>query len=81
MLVLALQIGFLLPSPPGAIGIIQYLCVLVLTLYGIDSTTAFAYGVALNAAIALPLVVYSAVLWIQMIRKPSASEGVPPFSV
>jgi hypothetical protein len=63
-LLLALQVTFILPSPPGAIGVIQYACVLVLPQYGIDLTTAFAYGILLNGVLVIPLVLYGIALFV-----------------
>ncbi len=63
-LVLALQASFILPSPPGIIGVVQYISVLVLPLYGIGQTAAFAYGLWLNGVLVIPLLLCSLIVWV-----------------
>ena len=50
-LIVFIFIGFgtALPNAPGMIGTFQYACVLALGLFGIDQTSALAYGLVLNA--------------------------------
>jgi uncharacterized membrane protein YbhN (UPF0104 family) len=67
-LLLALQVTFVIPTPPGLVGVVQAVCVLVLSLYGYDATTAFAYGLILNAAMILPLIVSGLAAWLLATR-------------
>jgi hypothetical protein len=48
--------GTALPNAPGMIGTYQYACQLALGLFGIDATSALAYGLVLNAIQLLSLV-------------------------
>jgi len=54
LLAVALQAGISLPAAPGAVGVFQYVCVLVLGLFGVTSSTAFGYGVLLHILIMMP---------------------------
>lgn len=48
--------GTALPNAPGMIGTYQYACQLALGLFGVDATSALAYGLVLNAIQLLSLV-------------------------
>ena len=54
LLLAALQAGISLPTVPGALGVFQYICVLVLGLYGVSDAQAFSYGVFLHGMVMLP---------------------------
>ena len=41
LLLAALQAGISLPTVPGALGVFQYICVLVLALYGVSDRAGF----------------------------------------
>ena len=69
-LLLALHVSFVLPTQPGLLGVVQYICVLILPLHGIDSTAAFAYGLLLNAVMVIPQVTSGLVMWMVAIRQP-----------
>jgi uncharacterized protein (TIRG00374 family) len=56
-LLVVLMSGVALPPLPGNIGVIPYLCQLVLSLFGINRETALVYGVVLQMVAYLPLVV------------------------
>jgi uncharacterized protein (TIRG00374 family) len=47
-LAIFLQVGSILPSAPGYIGIYQIACVLSLGIFGIDSSAAIAYSIILQ---------------------------------
>jgi uncharacterized membrane protein YbhN (UPF0104 family) len=48
------QVGVRLPSSPGSIGVLHYLSVLALALFGVDKSTALSYGIILHLVIYLP---------------------------
>ena len=49
LILVALQAGISLPTTPGRLGIFQYICVLTLSIYGIDQALAFSYSVLLHS--------------------------------
>lgn len=55
LLLAILNIGIIVPSSPGRIGIFHYLCVLTLGLYGVDPALALACGIVLHAIVYLPI--------------------------
>jgi uncharacterized protein (TIRG00374 family) len=62
-LLLVLQVGIVLPSAPGRIGVFEYICVLVLGIYGLESSQALGYGILLHAVVFLPMAVLGLVFW------------------
>jgi glycosyltransferase 2 family protein len=63
-LLIVLQAGISIPSVPGQIGVFEYLCVLALGVFAIDSTTALSYGVLLHMIVLLPIIISSILfLW------------------
>jgi uncharacterized protein (TIRG00374 family) len=57
LLLAVLQFGNIVPSSPGKVGVFQYLCILTLSLFGIDKSTGLTYGILLYlAAFGPPLV-------------------------
>jgi uncharacterized protein (TIRG00374 family) len=51
-------LGLMLPSSPGYVGVLDYLCVLSLAFFGIEPTTALAFALLLHAhALVTPLAV------------------------
>lgn len=54
LILIALQAGISISSVPGTIGIFEYLCVLALAVFGIESTLAFSYGIVLHSIVMLP---------------------------
>jgi hypothetical protein len=55
LLLVALQAGISLPAMPGGIGIFEMTCVLVLGLWDVGQSAAFAYGVLLHSLVMLPV--------------------------
>ncbi len=55
LLLAILNIGIIVPSSPGRIGIFHYLCVLTLGLYGVDAALALACGILLHAVVYVPI--------------------------
>jgi len=62
--------GTALPNAPGMIGTYQYACQLALGLFGVDATTALAYGLVLNAIQLVSLVIQG------LVALPLAGIGV-----
>lgn len=60
-LLAVLQMGVVVPSVPGRIGIFEGLCLVTLAFFGIEANTALAYGVMLHAVVLLPPVILG--LW------------------
>jgi uncharacterized protein (TIRG00374 family) len=54
LLLIVLQIGARLPASPGSIGVFHYLCVVTLSLFGVDRSAAFGYSVILHLVMYLP---------------------------
>lgn len=53
-LLVVLQVGIRLPSPPSGIGVFHYLCVLALSFYGVTKSVALSYGLLLHLVTYLP---------------------------
>jgi len=51
---IVLQASVAIPSVPGRIGLFQYLCVLSLSLFGVNESLAFSYGILLHGIALLP---------------------------
>jgi uncharacterized protein (TIRG00374 family) len=54
ILQLILLIGMALPSVPGKIGIFEYTVILALSMFGVEATIAFSYGLMLHFIAYLP---------------------------
>lgn len=69
------------PPLPGNVGVLVYLCVLVLSLFGVNRETALLYGVSLQGVVYLPVMVLGLIcmLWTNWSPKRSspASHHVP----
>ena len=57
LVLVTLIIGISIPSLPGKIGIFEYSCVLALSVFGVNSSIAFSYGLLLHIIIFLPPVI------------------------
>ena len=66
LVLVSLIAGIVLPSIPGRIGIIEYICILALTVFGIPQAPALTYGILLHAVVFLPGLVLgvAALLWL-----------------
>ncbi len=59
-----LQIGGVVPSSPGKLGVFQYLCILTLSLFGVEQSIGLAYGILLYViAYGTPIVLGILVMW------------------
>jgi len=64
LLFAVLQVGGLVPSSPGKVGVFQYLCILTLALFSIDKSVGLTYGILLYLiAYGTPIVLGILFLW------------------
>ena len=64
--VVMMSIGFsnIIPSPPGLIGVIQAIAMVVLGGYGVPQPIALGFGIVLNVVTVAPLILLgSLALW------------------
>lgn len=54
LILVALQAGISIPAVPGKIGIFEYICILALTVYGVDQALALSYGLVLHGLVFIP---------------------------
>lgn len=79
LVLVVLQAGISLPSLPGNLGIFEYLCVLALSIFGIDQAPALSYGVLLHGVSMLPVLFGGLLLfwWMGLARaEPEAQAKV-----
>jgi len=57
LLLVVLMSGVAVPPLPGNLGVFPYLCQLVLSMFGVDRETGLIYGLVLQAATYLPVIV------------------------
>ena len=67
-----LNLSFLLPSPPGLIGVVQYLCILVLGFFGVARAQALVAGMLLNVIIVAPVLLLAAPAWLHVTMRAPA---------
>jgi uncharacterized membrane protein YbhN (UPF0104 family) len=64
LLMAVLQVGGLVPSSPGKVGVFQLLCILGLSLFGVDKSAGLGYGILLYlVAYGVPVVLGVWFLW------------------
>ena len=64
VLLVVLMVGAILPTSPLQLGVFHYLCVLTLSLFGVDQTLALTYAVLLHLIVFVPIALGGAVgLW------------------
>jgi uncharacterized protein (TIRG00374 family) len=54
LILFVLQAGISIPSIPGTIGLFEYICVLTLSVYGINQSLALSFGLLLHAIVLIP---------------------------
>lgn len=54
LLLVGLQAGISISTVPGTIGLFEYICVLALSVFQIDRTSAFSYGILLHSIVFIP---------------------------
>ena len=64
LLLAVLQVGGLVPSSPGKVGVFQELCILALALFAVDKSIALTYGILLYlVAYGPPVILGALALW------------------
>ena len=70
LVAVAVGLGMILPSPPGAIGVFEGASLIALKAYGIPHSAALPYALVLHAVNFLPFVVVGALLLQYNARRP-----------
>jgi len=66
LLLVVLMTGAVLPTSPLKLGVFHYLCVLTLSLFGVERDVALSYGVLLHLVVHLPIVIGGVLgLWLR----------------
>lgn len=67
VVVMMLAIGFsgVIPSPPGMVGVMQGISVVVLGEYGVSQSVALGFGIVLNVVTVAPLIVLGSIAFWQ----------------
>ena len=69
LVLIATNLGALLPLSPGAVGVYHFMTVISLSLWGVDSSTAIAFAIASHAiAIGLHIFLGTICLWHEGLR-------------
>jgi glycosyltransferase 2 family protein len=55
LILLGLQAGISIPSIPMKIGLFEYICVLILEIYGVSQVSSLSYGILLHLLVLLPI--------------------------
>ncbi len=64
LLMAVLQVGGIVPSSPGKLGVFQYLCILTLGVFGVDKSAGLTYGILLYLiAYGTPIILGVLCLW------------------
>ena len=71
VLLLLLHLGYVLPTPPGLIGLVQYVCVLVLTFFGVARDQTLGTGIVLHLVLVLPLLLLAFPAWLRVTKELS----------
>jgi len=56
LVLFGLQAGISLPAIPGTIGLFEYICVLALSVFGVDQAVALSFGLLLHAIVLIPTI-------------------------
>lgn len=66
LLAVVLNIGVMIPSSPGFIGIFQYLCVVSLSFFAVPKESALAFSMVLHAVSYVPVTLLGWFYWAKM---------------
>ena len=55
LLLVSLAIGVMVPSAPGFVGTVQYVCVLTLALFGVPREQALSFSIVYHASVFIPV--------------------------
>ena len=76
-LLVVLQVGVAVPSSPGKIGVFHYLCLLALSVFGVERSLALSYGLLLYFVVFLPPTLLGAFfLWWENVTWRRLRRGV-----
>ncbi len=56
LVLVVLHLGLAVPTSPARIGVFHYLCILSLSLVGVEGSLALAYGFVLHSIVVLPII-------------------------
>jgi uncharacterized protein (TIRG00374 family) len=56
VVLVVVHLGMVVPSSPARIGVFHYLCLLALSLLGVEQSAALAYGFVLHGIVVLPVI-------------------------
>ena len=56
LVLVVLHLGLVVPTSPARIGVFHYLCLLSLSLLGVEESLALAYGFVLHFVVVLPVI-------------------------
>jgi glycosyltransferase 2 family protein len=81
LLLAVLQVGTVIPSSPGSIGVFQYLVILTLSIFALDKNVALGYSVVLYLVIYVPIALMGIWgLWHEKITWGSLTKAIMRFS-
>lgn len=76
-LLVVLQVGVAVPSSPGKVGVFHYLCLLALSVFGVERSLALSYGLLLYFVAFLPPILLGAFfLWWENVTWRRLRRGV-----
>jgi len=66
LLLVVLMAGVILPTSPIQLGVFHYLCVLTLSVFGVEQNVALSYAILLHLVVYLPIVAGGVLgLWVE----------------
>jgi uncharacterized protein (TIRG00374 family) len=69
------NLGTMVPSSPGYVGVFEWLCVTTLGLFGVAQAAAFSYTIVLHVALILPVVIWGVFyMWSYSLSLGQASQ-------
>jgi uncharacterized membrane protein YbhN (UPF0104 family) len=77
LVALAIGLAMVLPSPPGALGVLEAAAVLALGGYGVDPSAAFSAALALHAVNLVPFLVVGPLLLSLEVRRGRVRSREP----
>ena len=76
LLLVVLQVGAVVPSSPGRIGVFQYLVILTLSIFAVDKNVALGYSVVLYLVLYVPVVLIGGYcLWREKVTWQKLAEA------
>jgi hypothetical protein len=61
LLLVSLQAGISIPSVPGSIGVFEYICVLVLSVFEVEQASALSFAIVLHMLVFIPVTLFGLV--------------------